>query len=276
MSGLRSAARAIVRRLGVRRQATSYLAAVADRYYRARLAGDPRLDERVRQLQQMSRLEGHFAHMQLASGEAVHLALFLGQATLNLEARLAADGFDPAKSLILDAGDPDSLVLRSLGAKRGVSLNILDQCVRQVRSMGGRPVQGDCEALPFHDGAFDYGVCFETLEHLENPIHALKELRRVCKRRVFVSIPWVAKTRIHEDRHTDSDPDVEHHIFEFSPEDFPKVVSHSGCEIAYAGHLAIFPAIRNPVHRLLLSQFYYPSYFPAFQFYELTVVNGGA
>ncbi len=275
MTGLGRAARSIVRRLGLRRQATAYLSGIANRYYRTRLTSDPRLHERVRRLQGMARLEGHFGHMELGSGEVLHLALFLGQATLSLEARLVADGFDPAKSLILDAGDPDALVLTSLGARRGVSLNILEQCVRQVRAMGGRPVQGDCEALPFHDDAFDYGVCFETLEHLENPIHALKELRRVCRRKLFVSIPWVPATRIHEDKHTASDPDVEHHVFEFSPEDFPKVVSHTGCAITYAGHLAVFPPIRNPVHRLLLNQFYFPSYFPGFQFYELTVPNGG-
>src|SRR5207253_4640353 len=110
--------------------------------------------------------------------------------------------------------------------------------------------------------------------HLENPIHALKELRRVCRRKLFVSIPWVPRTRIHADKHTAGEPDVEHHIFEFSREDFQKVVSHTGCEITHADHLAIFPTIRNPVHRLLLNQFYYPSYFPGFQFYELTVMNG--
>lgn len=275
MTDLRSVTRSLVRRLGVHGQATSYLFAIANRYYRAKLTTDPRLHERVQRLQHMTRLEGHFAHMELASAEVLHLALFLGQATLNLEARLAADGFEPEKSLILDAGDPDSLVLRTLGARRGVSLNILEQCVRQVRSLGGRPVQGDCEALPFHDGAFDYAVCFETLEHLENPIHGLKELRRVCRRKLFVSIPWVPTTRIHADQHTETDPDVEHHIFEFSPADFGKVVTHSGCRITYSARLAIFPAIRNPVHRLLLSRFYYPSYFPAFQFYELTVANDG-
>lgn len=273
MIHFRDAARSLVRRLRLRQPATSYLFALANRYYQAKLAGDPRLRDQVKRLQQMARLEGHFAHMELASRAVLHLALFLGQATLNLESRLQADGFDPEKSLILDAGDPDSLVLRSLGAKRGVSLNILEQCVRQVRLMGGRAIQGDCEALPFQDGAFDYCVCFETLEHLENPIHALKELRRICRKKVFVSIPWVPETRIHEDKHTDSEPDVEHHIFEFSPDDFAKVVSHTGCEITHSDQIAMFPAIRNPLHRVLLSQFYYPSYFPGFQFYELTVAN---
>lgn len=39
----------------------------------------------------------------------------------------------------------------------------------------------DMHALPYADGAFDLVVHSDTLEHVPNPIHALKECRRVVR-----------------------------------------------------------------------------------------------
>jgi SAM-dependent methyltransferase len=39
----------------------------------------------------------------------------------------------------------------------------------------------DMHALPFPDGTFDLVVHSDTLEHIENPVHALEECRRVLK-----------------------------------------------------------------------------------------------
>ena len=41
---------------------------------------------------------------------------------------------------------------------------------------------GDINAMPFKDGELDNAVCGELLEHLEDPTHALGELRRVVKK----------------------------------------------------------------------------------------------
>jgi SAM-dependent methyltransferase len=48
-------------------------------------------------------------------------------------------------------------------------------------------------SLPFDDESFDVTCCFETLEHLawEHFEPALRELRRVARRRVLVSLPDV-------------------------------------------------------------------------------------
>lgn len=42
-------------------------------------------------------------------------------------------------------------------------------------------VNGDAHALPFHDDWFDGILCSHCLEHLENPLVALKEFRRILK-----------------------------------------------------------------------------------------------
>lgn len=43
-------------------------------------------------------------------------------------------------------------------------------------------VQATLENLPFADGEFDYVFCSQTLEHVEHPDRACKELQRVAKR----------------------------------------------------------------------------------------------
>ena len=94
---------------------------------------------------------------------------------------------------------------------------------------------------------------------------ALRELGRVCRRRIFLSIPWVPVTRIK----SRAAGDVEGHIFEFSPSDFPSIVSHAGLRIDHAQDIAVMPEPRNPFHRLLLRRHLWRSYFPRLQYYEL-------
>lgn len=48
--------------------------------------------------------------------------------------------------------------------------------------MSERFVVGDAQYLPFKDGAFDYLICSHTLEHLDDPAAALREIERVSGR----------------------------------------------------------------------------------------------
>jgi ubiquinone/menaquinone biosynthesis C-methylase UbiE len=48
---------------------------------------------------------------------------------------------------------------------------------------------GDVLDLPFPDRSFDLVVCTEVLEHVEDPAAALRELRRVARRAVLVTVP---------------------------------------------------------------------------------------
>jgi len=51
----------------------------------------------------------------------------------------------------------------------------------------------DAHFLGFRDSLFDRIVCFEVLEHLESPIKALKEFKRVLKENgeIIISVPNV-------------------------------------------------------------------------------------
>jgi len=45
--------------------------------------------------------------------------------------------------------------------------------------------------LPYPDGSFEYVICLDGIEHLENPYNAIREFRRILKKggRVYLSIP---------------------------------------------------------------------------------------
>jgi ubiquinone/menaquinone biosynthesis C-methylase UbiE len=53
----------------------------------------------------------------------------------------------------------------------------------------GRFVVGLADRLPFQDNSFDTVSCFETLEHLEDPVLGLRELRRVARTTVILTVP---------------------------------------------------------------------------------------
>ena len=71
-----------------------------------------------------------------------------------------------------------------------VGLERNEQFLQVARSGSpkGTYVQGDAEALPFRDRAFDSTYCFDLLEHV-NDVIAIRELTRVTKDRVIVAVP---------------------------------------------------------------------------------------
>ena len=55
---------------------------------------------------------------------------------------------------------------------------------------------GDLEGkIDFEDNSFDTVVCMEVLEHLLDPQKALKELVRISRKRVIITVPFQEKIR---------------------------------------------------------------------------------
>lgn len=50
-------------------------------------------------------------------------------------------------------------------------------------------LHGDAERLPFEDKAFDVVVAVEVLEHLRDPAQGLRELARVSRKHLVLSVP---------------------------------------------------------------------------------------
>lgn len=195
-----------------------------------------------------------------------HTASQLFELTSLLRRRLGEADTDGA-GWMLDAGASDGSFLSLLGIRKGCGVNFLRVCARKIRADGHRAVLSDLERLPFRDRSFERVVCCETLEHVPNPIAALKELARVCSGRIHLSIPWLPRTRVNP--RPDGWPQVESHIFEFSETDFRKVVTHTNLSIAFSGLVQVFPEPRNLLLRWWLAKWMYPSYFPKLQYYEL-------
>ncbi len=87
----------------------------------------------------------------------------------------------PAGARILDAGcgsGRNMIELARHGTVTGVELS--EMSVELARARGcGEVVAGSVLEMPFADGAFDLAVSLDVIEHLEDDLGALRELRRV-------------------------------------------------------------------------------------------------
>ncbi|HMH50524.1 MAG TPA: class I SAM-dependent methyltransferase [Candidatus Acidoferrum sp.] len=264
-SALRHRLRSVAARAGLQPERLWH--GLATRAYRRKLARD--VDFREWWSREGQRIvEGHWGHEELhGEFKQLHLASQLYELTGMLRRRVGTVG----DARVLDAAASDGFFLSRLGVKRGVGVNILLACARKIRSDGSQACLADLERLPFADQAFDYVVSCETLEHVRSPLAALDELIRVAARRIFLTIPWMLRTRITHRPH--GWPNVESHIFEFSEADFSKVLSYARVKIVYQSRVQVFPEPVNPLTQWWLGTLMYPNYFPKLQYYELEPIR---
>jgi SAM-dependent methyltransferase len=78
----------------------------------------------------------------------------------------------------------------------GLDIDPKQVSLAQVRYSGWRFLQGTIYALPFADRQFDLVLACEIFEHLEAPLAALEEVRRVCREFLLLSVPWEPWWRI--------------------------------------------------------------------------------
>lgn len=131
---------------------------------------------------------------------------------------------------IADLGDSNGIFIRAIG-KDGISVNISDPAIISLYGKGLAVVKADIEHLPFKSGSIDTIFLFETLEHVPNPITLLKEIERVVTRSLILSVPYVSETVVHPRNYDPYRPQYQHHIFEFSPVDLKKIVTHSNFKV---------------------------------------------
>lgn len=98
---------------------------------------------------------------------------------------------------ILDMGCGSGEVLRKLSRAidaEGIGLDLAHSILRfaqTLRGVGAEPLllQGSAEGLPFRDAQVDLVVITDVIEHLLNPLEALREARRVTRWGVTVIVP---------------------------------------------------------------------------------------
>ncbi len=212
------------------------------------------------------RLAGHYGHFAVRNPFAIeHLKSQLYELTSTLRRRL---GPLPTATRALDVGASDGLFLEALGVRRGIGLNIMPECARNVAKDGYAACLGDIGALPFRPGAFDVVICWEPLEQLPDPTQGLRELRRVFRGRICVSIPWLRETRITGPAAEGHRPDRQH-VFEFNRRDFTAVAGLAGLRVVHHEVVRVFPGTRNPALELFFRETIYQDYFPRLQYIEL-------
>ena len=102
-----------------------------------------------------------------------------------------------APESVLDVGCGEGVLTREwaerLGTGRVVGVDLDDPRLRAEWEAGARPNleyrAAEAHALPFADGAFDLVAGIEVLEHVPDPDAALREMARVARRRLLVSVP---------------------------------------------------------------------------------------
>lgn len=109
-----------------------------------------------------------------------------------LERAIARLGL-PEHARILDAGcgsGRNMVELARLGAVTGVELS--PTSVELARERGvGEVLEGSVMDMPFDDATFDLTVSLDVIEHLQDDVGALRELRRVTRRggALLVTVP---------------------------------------------------------------------------------------
>lgn len=174
-------------------------------------------------------------------------------------------------SSVLDVGDSDGLMLRALG-KTGTAVNVLPGAIEHIRSNGVDAVLGRGESLPFEDSTFDHVLCFQTLEHVEDPYALLVELGRVARHSVFVSIPGVRRT--HVVPRDVSAPRGAEHCFELDREDFIALTTHTPLDVVWDDVCRLLGRARFPLERYQLrgrnnDRGIFASTFTEFRLFEL-------
>lgn len=80
------------------------------------------------------------------------------------------------------------------------------------------------ERLDFEDNSFDTVVCSEVLEHLEDPEKALKELVRVTRKRVIITVPFDNKIQYVLCVHCAKYTPVSGHLHTFNKENMRGII----------------------------------------------------
>ncbi len=150
-----------------------------------------------------------------------------------------------------DIGCAEGMYMSIAMNRTGASVVGLDLSTEILKRMweyfGYAGMAGDSASLPFKNSSFDVVLCSEVLEHMTEPLKAVKELKRIGKK-IVITTP-IAKN---EKEKTAFVPDVElkgnTHLHFFDRADMEKMFGH--VSIRYAQSTILYPL--NIIYRRFL------------------------
>lgn len=99
----------------------------------------------------------------------------------------------PSGSTVLDAGCGDGFLGGRLIHERNcqvTGMDVSEVALERARGRGLMVARGSLDqVLPFADGAFDYVIASEAIEHIAHSEDAVRELHRVARKAVLISVP---------------------------------------------------------------------------------------
>ena len=127
---------------------------------------------------------------------------------------------------LLDVGASSPLLFRLMKIE-GVGLNISEGAVQLMHDGCIEARVGKAEDLPLDSESFDIVLCLNSFSHIDNPIQAMKELKRVSRRDVIVAN---GHSRIFKFMDYQNDLLGKHRWskFRWDQESFGKLVSYCG------------------------------------------------
>jgi ubiquinone/menaquinone biosynthesis C-methylase UbiE len=133
---------------------------------------------------------GNHTHKYTARNPAIRL--LTDRWVANLERMFDQVGPEPA-GRVLEVGCGEGVIADKLQRRFGevVALDLPDAGLRADwrRYPGPRFLHADALGLPFGDHRFDVVVAAEVLEHLPDPDRGLREMARVGRRHLVLSVP---------------------------------------------------------------------------------------
>ena len=144
--------------------------------------------------------------------------------------------------VIVDIGDSCGTHLRYINGLypdknvKSLSGNLEQAAVDRIKAKGLDAVCSRAEKLEDYNIKTDVFLCFETLEHLMDPCHFLKDLSdKTDAKYLLITVPYVAYTRVGLRYVKGIRPGQVYaentHIFEFCPEDLKLLARHSGWDV---------------------------------------------
>ncbi|AQQ09979.1 bifunctional 3-demethylubiquinone-9 3-methyltransferase/ 2-octaprenyl-6-hydroxy phenol methylase [Sedimentisphaera cyanobacteriorum] len=88
---------------------------------------------------------------------------------------------------------PDAETVLDIGCQEMYFYNQLkehyDVTLADCEPRNGHIVKENVENLSFDDSSFDIVICLQVLEHVPDPVKAMKELKRVARKQLIITVP---------------------------------------------------------------------------------------